>query len=269
LAPRTRRAVSLFTRAGLVFVFTSASAAAQTPGAEPAGEPPAARGPLPFNVGERATYRVSYNVIGRVGTGTMNVEAIDTVRGRPAFHLVFTLQGRVLFARVDNRVDTWLDTAGVYSHRFEQRTHEINFRRRRTREFFPTERRWTGHTNDREESGTLPTALPLDDTSFLYYVRTLDLEVGREYTINRYWNESGNPVTLRVLRRETVTVPAGTFETIVIRPIIRTDGLFSEGGEAEVYFAETGARQLVMLTARVSFGTLRLQLEEYSARDGG
>jgi hypothetical protein len=31
-----------------------------------------------------------------------------------------------------------------------------------------------------------------------------------------------------------------------------------------VFFAEDGARQLVMLRARVSFGTLQLQLEEFT-----
>jgi hypothetical protein len=223
---------------------------------------------IPYGVGERATYRVSYNVVGRVGTGEMSIVGVDTIRGRPAFHIVNTLQGRVLFARVNNRFESWLDVADIYSHRFEQSTHEINFRRHRTREFFPSQRRWTGQTNSNRESGPLSTAQPLDDTSFLYFVRTLDLQVGREYTFNRYWNPEGNPVRVQVLRHERVTVPAGTFNTLVLRPIIQTSGMFSEGGEAEVYFNVDGARQLVMLRARVSFGTLQLQLEEFQRRRG-
>jgi hypothetical protein len=211
---------------------------------------------VPFGAGERASYRVSYNVVGRVGTGTMNITGVDTVRGRPAYHMVYTLQGRFLFARVDNHFESWLDVDRMFTHRFEQRTHELNFRRRRTRDFFPAQMTWTGQTNDRVENGTLTTAEPLDDTAFLYFMRTLRLEVGREYTFNRYWNSEGNPVRIRVLRRETVTVPAGTFDTIVLQPIIKTSGLFAEGGEAEVYYAEDGARQLVMLRAKVSFGTL-------------
>lgn len=218
---------------------------------------------IPYGLGERAQYRVSYGVAGRVGTGQMHIESLDTVRGRPAFRIVNTLQGRMLFARVNNRFESWLDVDGVYSHRFVQNTHEVNFRRRRTREFFPAERRWSGHTNDRQETGTLSTAEPLDDTSFLYFARTLNLEVGREYTFNRYWNPEGNPVRIQVLRREQVTVPAGTFDTIVLRPIIQTSGMFADGGEAEVYYAIDGARQLVMLRARVSIGTLQMQLEEF------
>jgi hypothetical protein len=224
---------------------------------------PIAAGRIPFGVGEQARYRVSYNVVGRVGTGTMEIVGIDTVRGSPAYHAVFTLRGRFLLAQVNNRFESWLDVRRVFSHRFEQQTHEVNFRRDRTREFLTSQRRWTGQTNGREESGELTTSEPLDDTSFLYFVRTQDLQVGYEYTYDRYWNPEGNPVRVQALRRQTVRVPAGTFETIVLQPIIRTSGMFSEGGEAEVYYSVTGARQLVMLRARLSIGTLQLQLESF------
>jgi hypothetical protein len=237
--------------------FAATAPVSQTVPADPAAPS------VPFGVGERSQYRVSYGLAGRVGTGVMEIAAIDTVRGRPAFRIVNTLQGRVLLARVDNRFESWLDVAGIYSHRFEQWTHEVNFRRRRTREFFPAERRWSGQTNGKVESGALPTQEPLDDTSFLFFARTLDLQPGREYTFDRYWNPDGNPVRIRVLRRERVTVPAGTYDTIVLQPVIRTSGMFSEGGEAEVYFAETGSRPLVMLRARLSIGTLQLHLEKY------
>jgi hypothetical protein len=218
---------------------------------------------VPFGVGERAVYRASWGVFGRVGTGAMTIEGLDTIRGREAYRVVFTIQGGIPGARVDNRFESWLDSERLHSHRFVQRTREVRFRRDRTRDFFPAELRWTGRTNTREEAGELMTDRPLDETSFLYYVRTMDLQVGQEYTLDRYWNPDGNPVLIRVLRRETVTVPAGTFRTIVVRPIIRTGGLFAEGGEAEVYFSEGPSRELVMLTAKMSIGTLKLQLQTY------
>lgn len=220
--------------------------------------------PAPFGPGEQANYRVSYGRLGRVGSGSMHIVGVDTVRGNPAYHVEFRLRGGIPGARVNNHFESWMDVAGLYSHRFIQDTNEVRFSRKRGREFFPRERRWTGYTNDRTETGSLPTELPLDDTSFLYFVRTMQLEVGREYTINRYWNDEGNPVRIRVLRRETVQVPAGTFNTIVVQPLIQTSGMFSEGGEAEVYFSDDDARVLVMLRAKLSIATLNLQLESYT-----
>jgi hypothetical protein len=219
--------------------------------------------PPPFRVGERAQFRASWGVLGRVGTGSLSIVELDTIRNRPAYHAVFTIRGGIPGARVDERLETWLDQRRLYSLRFAQRTRYPRFSRDRTREFLADQRRWTGRTNTREESGRLPTNLPLDEISFIYHARTMNLEVGREYTLNRYWNPEGNPVRLRVLRRETVRVPAGTYQTIVVQPIIRTSGLFAEDGEAQVYFSEGPARELVQLRAKLSIGTLRLQLERY------
>lgn len=217
----------------------------------------------PFKVGERAEYRVGYGILRSVGSGSMHIAGIDTVRGHATYHTKFSLRGGIPGARVNNTFESWLDVSGLFSRRFEQDTNEVRFQRRRTREFYPEEHRWTGRTNDRDESGELPTAEPLDDTSFLYFVRTLDLEPGREYEFNNYWNAEGNPVRIKVLRRETVRVPAGTFETVVLQPIIKTSGMFSEGGEAEVFISDDDARILVKLSAKVTFGTLRLELQEY------
>jgi len=59
-------------------------------------------------------------------------------------------------------------------------------------------------------------------------------------------------------------VPAGTFETIVVQPVIRTRGLFGEGGQAEVFFSDDDRRILVQLRSRVRLvGSLSLHLQEY------
>jgi hypothetical protein len=235
------------------------SALASTPGIRSLG-----LAATPFGVGEKARYRVGYGVLRGVGSGSMEIVGLEVVRGHPTYHMQFRLRGGIPGARVNNTYDSWMDARGLFSRRFEQDTHEVRFKRRRVREFLPEEMRWTGRTNDRVESGELPTARPQDDTSFLFFIRTLDLEVGEELRFDNYWNPEGNPVRIRVLRRETVDVPAGRFNTIVIQPLIQTSGMFSEGGEAEVYLSDDDARILVMIRAKVSFGTLRLELEEYT-----
>jgi hypothetical protein len=149
----------------------------------------------------------------------------------------------------------------LYSHRFRQDLHQVRYERLRTLDFFPAEGEWRRKEND--ETGPLASRQPLDDVSFLYWARTLPLEVGRTYEYRRYYKESGNPVILQVLRRETVTVPAGTFRTIVVKPLIRTSGLFSEGGEAEVYFSDDERRIVVMMRTKFSIANMTMQLETY------
>ena len=217
--------------------------------------------PVPFGPGERATYRVTYGIAGGVGKGTVEVAGIDTIRGHPAYHLRLAVKGGIPFARVDDLQESWLDVASLYSHRFHQNLHEVKYKRLLTREFFPSEMLWRGIQN--KEIGPLAHSAPLDDISIMYWIRTQPLEVGRTYTINRYFKADGNPVVVKVLRRETIKVPAGEFNTIVVQPIIRTKGLFSEGGEAEIFFSDDDRRIIVQITTKLSIGTLKLQLESH------
>ncbi|HEX6063192.1 MAG TPA: DUF3108 domain-containing protein [Longimicrobiales bacterium] len=219
--------------------------------------------PVPFGIGERATYRVVLGIVGDRGQATLDVVDLDTVQGRPAYELRFRLQGGIPFARVDDDYHSWLDAYSLVSRRFKQDQKEVRYERKRFFEFFPEEKRY--RRLDANETGTLPTDEPLDDISFIYFIRTLPLEVGKTYTFNRYFKEEGNPVTVRVLRRETITVPAGRFNTIVVQPIIKTKGLFSEGGRAEVYFTDDSRRILVALKTQVKIlKSLDMLLQSYS-----
>ena len=79
---------------------------------------------------------------------------------------------------------------------------------------------------------------PLDEGSFVYFVRTLPLRVGLDTSFNDYFKADRNPVRLRVLRRDTIEVPAGKFAALVVQPIFKTKGIFSEGGEAQVWLSD-------------------------------
>jgi hypothetical protein len=233
------------------------AAAATEPGAGADIRPAA----VPFGPGERAVYRVTYGILGKRGEAVTEVAGVETVRGRQAYRLDFRLRGGVLGMNVNDHQQSWLDVGQLYSHRFRQDLHQVRYERLRTLDFFPAEREWRRLEN--EESGPLATELPLDDVSFLYWSRTLPLEVGRTYEFRRYFKDEGNPVVIRVLRRERITVPAGTFNTIVVKPVIRTSGLFSEGGEAEVYYSDDERRMIVMVRTKFSIANMTMQLESF------
>lgn len=222
--------------------------------------------PAPFGPGERMAYKVKLGIV-TVGDGFMAVEGVDSIRGRPSYHLVMSIEASAMLglAKVDDQWDSWMDTQLLASRRFIRDIHELKYKDRRVFEIYPEEKRW--RRVDEDKSGTALNVLPLDEVSFIYFLRTLPLEVGASYEFNRYFKGEANPVKVRVLRRETVTVPAGTFETLVVQPIINTSGLFSEGGEAEVYLTDDARRRVVYLRSKVPLvGDLSLHLE--SAEDG-
>ena len=220
----------------------------------------AQRAPVPFLDGEQFTYDVRFGAV-KVGTARMRVLGLDTVRTRPAWHVRFNLAGGTFFYQVDDVYESWMDAATLNSLRFIQDQDQGARERKRTFEIFPERSVYREvHKQNRE----LPSvASPLDDGSFLYFIRTVPLEVGRTYRFDRYFKPDRNPVVIRVLRRERVQVPAGTFETIVIQPIIKTSGIFAEGGQAELWLTDDAKRMMVQLKSRLSIGSLNLFLRSY------
>ena len=259
----TRRFAGLALGALLLALPAPAAAAEQAPPSCAAQRISSEGRSIPFDAGEHADYQVRLGGV-PVGSGSMRILGLADVEGNPTYHARLQVSGGIPLARVDDKFETWIDTCGLFSRRFKQDQKEVRFRRNRTYQFFPERRAF--RRLDNGETGTLPTDRPLDEVSFLYYARTLPLKVGETYELHRYFKDDGNPVLLRVLRRETVRVPAGTFNTVVVRPIIKTRGLFAEGGEAEVYFTDDERRIPVLLRSKVPVvGHLTLHLRSYRA----
>lgn len=249
-----------------------AVASAQTPvqnGSAPAATTvPFKVEPVPFGPGETLQFRARWGIFGTVGEGSLRVEGIDTVRGHPSYKLAFYMKARVTFFSMDDVQRSWLDVDELYAHRFEQKLNQSTYKRDRTLDFLLDEMRWV-RQNKPEDNGELATDVPLDDISFLYFVRTLPLQVGETYTLPRYYKDDGNPVTIKVLRKEKIELPAGEFQTIVVRPIIKTDsGMFKEDAKGEVWFTDDDRRLLVKLQAKMGAGpfggTLKMELEKYT-----
>lgn len=230
----------------------------------------------PFRVGERAEYDVTFGPV-RVGRASLEVEGSEEVRGDAAYRLAWELEGGPIFYKIDDRTVSWLASNPYRSLRFEQVLHEGKYRRNRRYELDQA-----GGTFDRqdwdEESGAYRThetehgvEMPvpsLDEVSFLYLVRTLPLEIGRTYTFENYFEEEGNPVVVEVLRRESVRLRSGRYETVVIRPVIKAGGLFGEDGRAEVYVADDETRAIVQMKVHMKVGAVNMYLREYAAGGG-
>jgi hypothetical protein len=189
----------------------------------------------------------------------MEVAGVDSIRGRPAWHTVFRVRGGTFFYRVDDRLESWLDVRDLVSLRHWQELSEG--RRERERRFEIIPERGVFIESGKDEAPTVDA--PLDDGAFLYFVRTIPLEVGHTYELNRYFRPDRNPVTIKVLRRERVRVPAGEFDAIVLQPIIKTKGIFAEGGRAQIWLSDDSDRIMLQMRSKLSFGSLSLHLTSY------
>ena len=216
-----------------------------------------AKGARPWQVGEKLTYNAKINFL-NVGQGVMTVEGIDTLRGHTVYHTSFRVRGRMLFFKVDDSYESWFDTTSLSSLRYKQNINETSYKSNRVFEFFLD--RATFSENDKPEEPSVSD--PLDDGSFIYFVRTIPLELGQTYEFNRYFRPDRNPVKIKVLRKERLKVPAGEFDAVVVQPIIKTKGLFSENGKAEIWIADDSTRRMLAMKSGLPVGTLHLELKK-------
>ena len=106
-------------------------------GAIPASLPaPQPRMVVPFDTGEKLTFDVRFGAI-KVGTGRMEVVGMQDVRGREAWHTRFTVKGGIPFYKVNDRMESWIDTRTFESLQFLQDLQEGRRDKERFYEIYP------------------------------------------------------------------------------------------------------------------------------------
>lgn len=263
------RAVAAVLLTGSALLLDAARVQGQAPDTVPTDSvvtpPPRGRMYHAYRPGERLEYVAHVGIVGDAGRGLLTVNA-DTVGDVPVYRVALELHASTLFGalKVDDVFQSWLDPATMRALRFEKQQDEPRTHTHEVYEFLPAEGEWR-RSDGSDETGPLATENPLDDVSFIYYVRALPLRVGTRYVLHDYFKESGNPIVLDIVRKETVTVPAGQFQTIVVRPTIQTKGLFGQGGRAELFLTDDAYHLPVMLRARLPvLRTLEFRLQSFT-----
>jgi hypothetical protein len=219
---------------------------------------------VPFGVGEKLDYEVKFGPMS-VGRGSMEVMAMDTIRGHEAWHTVFRVKGGTFFYRVNDVYESWFDTRTGNSLRFRKDQNEGRRDVEQVFNMYPDRGVYTEGT----DTAVASVHNPLDDGSFLYFIRTIPLVVGETYSFERYFKPDRNPVTLKVVRKERIRVPAGEFDAIVIQPVIKARGIFSENGHAEVWLSDDANRIMLQMKSGLSFGSINLYLKSYRPAQAG
>jgi len=108
-----------------------------------------------------------------------------------------------------------------------------------------------------------------DPLSAFYFVRDMHLEVGSSVFIpvfdskriknvdieKRVWN-----LEVKVLRKEKVETSLGVFNTIVIKPMMESEGVFSRSGEIIIWLTDNDMKIPVLLKSKVAVGSIVAEL---------
>jgi hypothetical protein len=164
---------------------------------------------LPFAVGERLEY-AARAPHGLRGKATMWIEGPESVRGVPTMVLRFAFSTRIGFVQISDRTASWLDPIRFAAMRFSK--DELRFMARHSElvQIDPAEQQWSAADG---RSGRSPSSVPLDELSFIYWIRTLELAKDSTLVLERHFDPARNPTVIRSLGRSTVETGAGRFAT--------------------------------------------------------
>lgn len=162
--------------------------------------------PYPFAVGETLRYEARLGYF-PVGTATATVTRMAQERGANAFVFALTGEGGPPGIRVRYELTSWARSTRFASLRFHRKMVQGSSIEEQRYEIVPDSSRY------RVEGAAQDWVAPkdaLDELAFLYYLRTIPLEVGRSYTVSRYFKSGYNPIQVRVTGRETMALYDGS-----------------------------------------------------------
>lgn len=218
-----------------------------------------------FRPGERLTFVLKWTII-PAGEAVLEVLPLEHMAGIDAHHFVLTARSNAFvdaFYMVRDRIDAWADAAMDRSLLYRKKQHEGSTRRDITVSF-DWEEMTAQYTNRAEARQPIAiTQGTFDPLSIFYWSRSADLAVGGR--IRRSVTDGKKHVlgVADVVRRETVTVPAGTFDTFLIEPdLAHVGGVFEKSPDARIqlWVSADHRRLPVKLKSKVIVGSFTGEL---------
>lgn len=99
-----------------------------------------------------------------------------------------------------------------------------------------------------------------DTYSSFFYVRTLPLEVGKSVFVTILDNKQLWKVEVQVLKKERISTDLGEFNTILIKPLIKSEGIFQRKGEVYIWLTDDEKRVPIRMRTKVTIGSITATL---------
>jgi hypothetical protein len=215
---------------------------------------------LSFGVSERLKFKVRWGPI-KAGNATMEIPEIIEYNGRKCFRIVSTAESSKFFSaffKVRDRVESFTDVEGVYSLHFEKHIREGKFQADKSVDFDQL-----NHLALTDKD-TIPVPPFVQDVlSALYYVRTQPLEIGKSLFVDNHTDKKNYTLEVKVLKKERVEVDAGTFDCVVVQPILQAAGVFEQKGTLTVWLTDDQKKMPVLMKSKVAIGSITTELTDY------
>lgn len=217
----------------------------------------------PFKIPEKLVYDLTWTGI-KAGTATLEfvsegdkIKIISTARSADWISAFYTVEDRVESTLTNTgQRQGWAQPVSC-----RMKIREGKHRRNKEVIFDPPKNKATyfDYLKNEKKEFQLPSPA-FDPISSFYYVRTLKLAVGEPLYVTVFDNKKVWNVEVQVLRREKVFLPSGTFNTIVIKPLLKSEGIFSRKGDIFIWLTDDAKHIPVKMQTKAPVGSITATL---------
>lgn len=240
---------------------------AQEPAAAPAPRretPPAAR--AAFAPGERLDYQIRWGLI-TAGNASLSVQLVKEHGGVPAYRFIMTAATTPFLDkiyRVRDCFDSWVSADMAHSLQYRQSQAEGSRQRDLLVTYDPatlTALRIFNH------KGNPPLAIQpgtFDPLGAMYAIRSMrELKDGQVVVMPISDGKVNAQGSGRIVGKETITTPAGIFDTLLMEPeLAGVKGVFekSKGAKIRIWFTKDRRHLPVRVSSKVLIGSFTAEL---------
>jgi len=249
----------------------------------------------PFQVGERMVFAIkAFGVT--AGHATLEIKEIINLDGHEVYHIVVTAQTTPffsLFYRINDKLETYLDTKEFYPHRYEAYLEEGKYRKeeviiydqerhiayRKGKKINPVRSKSPEATasptagtfhpvREKLSNGAGGVKIPprvQDSVSVYYYLRTLNLKTGEVIKVPINCGRHNYLLTLKVKGEESIHTKGGLHQAFILIPQSLTlEGETKRKGQATAWLSTTEKALLLAKVSRAGIFSARAVLIEWT-----
>ncbi len=213
---------------------------------------------------ERLVFEISwFNLKG--GTAVIEVSEGAELNGRKLHQISAVTNSNSFvdkFHKVRDRVDSFVYADNLSSAGFKVHQEEGSYRQDKEISFDYTKGVATYKVD--KETSIYPIPLFLQDAlSSLYYLRTRKLVIGEPVIIDVFEDKKLWQLEVQVLGNEKISTPAGEFDTVLVKPLLKFEGIFQRKGEVYVWLTDDSRKMPVRMKSKIKIGSVFADLVEY------
>lgn len=220
-----------------------------------------------FTAGEKVTYKIAFKwgaIWLSAGDVTFTVDATK-YNNRDAYHITGfgeTYKSYDWFYKVRDKYESYIDQKTLQPYKFVRDVNEGGYTFYQNVTFKHDE----GKAISLKGTFDIPTCCQ-DILSAIYYSRCIDftkLKVNDTVPLTTFLDDNVYPLYVRYMGKAQVKVKSGTYNCIVIKPLLVEGTIFKGGEEMNVYVTDDANKVPVLVESPILIGAIRCEIHDFT-----